>query len=367
MRALLSTRTQDGASLRPHFPLTNPRAVSARAPPAGPPRNFTVASEHRFALRAVFPITGCGMERIPYLGKELLRWQVGRSTFLALPELGARLMNWNLELGDGTLRDVLYWPEIDSLEDFAKVRGGNPILFPFAGRCFEGGEMQYWRAPDGARLRMPMHGLARQGDFSLVRADAGGFSALFHPSAADCTIYPFDYEFTVDYRFEPLGFYVELALRNLGRTPIPWSAGHHFYFTIPWTDGLTRDDYAVRIPSRRVAKQDPATGRLVDQPHFTAEERLSNPALLDTIHLNLAGNSAIVTERTTGNTLRLRIGTSRTPPADTAVLTWTEKPESPFFCVEPWMGPPNAPGNALGVHLVEPGQTQRFLVEVSLR
>lgn len=307
------------------------------------------------------------MERIPYLGKELLRWQVGRSTFLALPELGARLMNWNLLLGDGTLRDVLYWPELESLDGFAKVRGGNPVLFPFAGRCFDGGELQYWTGPDGVRRPMPMHGLARQGQFRLVRADAGGFSALFVPGPDAKDSYPFDYEFTVDYRFEALGFYVEFALRNLGRTPLPWSAGHHFYFTVPWTEGLSRDNYTVRIPSHRIAKQDAATGKLVDQPHLTAEAKLSNPALLDTIHLNLAGNSAVVTEQGSGNKLTLRIGTAKTPPAGTAVLTWTEKPESPFFCVEPWMGPPNAPGNKLGMHLVDPGQTQRFLVEVSLR
>lgn len=307
------------------------------------------------------------MERIPYLGKELLRWQVGRSTFLALPELGARLMNWHLELGDGTLRDVLYWPEIKSLDEVARVRGGNPILFPFSGRCFDGGEIQFWRDPAGNRRPMPMHGLARQGKFRLTRADAGGFSALFLPDATARECYPYDYEFTVDYRFERLGFYVELALRNLGRTPVPWSAGHHFYFTIPWTEGLTRDDYTVRIPSRRIAKQDPATGALVDQPHLAAEERLSNQALIDTVHLDLAGPSAVVTERTTGNKLTLRIGSAKTPPAGTAVVTWSEKPEAPFYCVEPWMGPPNAPGNALGVHLVEPGHTERFVVEVSLR
>ncbi len=84
-------------------------------------------------------------------------------------------------------------------------------------------------------------------------------------------------------------------------------------------------------------------------------------------HLDLAGNSAVVTERTTGNKLSLRIGTAKTPPAGSAMVTWSAEPTSPFFCVEPWMGPPNAPGNQLGVHLVEPGQTQRFLVEVTLR
>ena len=42
------------------------------------------------------------MERIPYLGHTIFKWQVGASSFLALPEKGARLMNWNVTLGDGS-------------------------------------------------------------------------------------------------------------------------------------------------------------------------------------------------------------------------------------------------------------------------
>jgi galactose mutarotase-like enzyme len=307
------------------------------------------------------------MERVPYLGSELLRWQVGRSTYLAMPELGARLMNWHVELGDGTLRDVVYWPELKSLENFAKVRGGNPVLFPFAGRCFADGEMQYWNGPDGVRRPMPMHGLARQGRFRLQRADAGGFSALFLPDDAARECYPYDYEFTVDYRFGPIGFHVEFALRNLGKTPVPWSAGHHFYFTIPWSEGLGRGNYTVQIPARRAYRQDSATGGLVPQPAPAPEAKLSNPDLIDCIHYDLAGAAVVATEYPTGNRLILRIGSDKAPPAGAAVLTWTEKPDSPFYCIEPWMGPPNAPAHKQGLHFVEPGQIQRFVVAVSLR
>ena len=35
-----------------------------------------------------------GMEKVPYFGKTLLRWTVGGSTFMALPEKGARLMEF---------------------------------------------------------------------------------------------------------------------------------------------------------------------------------------------------------------------------------------------------------------------------------
>ena len=41
------------------------------------------------------------MEQVSHQGHTLTRWRVGSSSFLALPERGARLMNWNVTLGDG--------------------------------------------------------------------------------------------------------------------------------------------------------------------------------------------------------------------------------------------------------------------------
>ena len=96
------------------------------------------------------------MEKVTYAGETLLRWRVGHSTFLALPEKGARLMNWNIALGDGSVRDVLYWPEDANMAEIAHVRGGNPILFPFNARTFDRGDIHFWLASDGIRRPMPM-------------------------------------------------------------------------------------------------------------------------------------------------------------------------------------------------------------------
>jgi len=145
------------------------------------------------------------MEKISFQDHTLTRWRVGNSTFLALPEKGARLMNWNLTLGDGSVRDVLHWPENADFSDFAKVRGGNPILFPFNGRCFDKGEIFFWRAADGVKRPIPIHGIARQGEFKVTWCDARGFTAQFVPAEEARAAYPFEYEFTVTYRFEPLG------------------------------------------------------------------------------------------------------------------------------------------------------------------
>jgi galactose mutarotase-like enzyme len=306
------------------------------------------------------------MEKVPYEGQTLTRWQVGNSTFLALPEKGARLMNWNVTLGDGSVRDVIYWPEQANFAEIAKVRGGNPILFPFNGRAFDRGEIFHWRAADGIRRPMPLHGIARQGDFKVTRCDARGFSATLVPGEEARQCYPFDYEFTVTYRFEALGLSCELAVTNLGAEPLPWSAGHHFYFTLPWHEGSTRADYLIRVPATKRYRHDP-TGALVAGPTLQAEETLANPAMVDTIHGGLRSNEVVFGEKGRPGDVAVRLGTEKVPPPDAVFVTWTLADDSPFYCVEPWMGPPNAPENKVGLKFVQKGETQKFNVSVNLR
>lgn len=305
------------------------------------------------------------MERIPYLGHTIYKWQVGASSFLALPEKGARLMNWNVTLGDGTLRDIIYWPEVENLDNIASIRGGNPILFPFAGRSYDQGEIHHWKAEDGVRRPMPMHGLARQGLFRTTRLDEGGFSAQFIPDAAAKAAYPYDYEFVVSYRFDATAIFVELQLTNHDRRPIPWSAGHHFYFTLPWSTGRKRGDYIFESSATKFLQRDD-NGQLRDAPKVASRERLDNPAMVDLIHSGLRKDIFGVTESGSGTRLLFRTSMAGSPSRDLAVVTWTQDEKSPFYCIEPWMGPPNSAETKVGLHTVPPGQMQKFYVEISI-
>ncbi len=305
------------------------------------------------------------MEKIPYLGQTLIRWRAGGSTFLALPELGARLMNWNMELGDGSVRDVIHWPEITSLADFQKVRGGNPILFPFCARSFDRGDAGFWRDARGVRRPMPMHGFARQGEFRATRVDAVGFDAVLVPGAEAKASYPFHYEFRVAYRFAALGLTCTLALENLGDEPLPWSAGHHFYFKLPWSEGSSRGDYIMRIDAARRLRQD-ATGQLVAGPQLRVNERMDNPALVDTFHTALRSPDAVFGEKGLPSDVTVRLGDETVPSPGATFVTWTQADDSPFYCVEPWMGPANAAEHRLGLHHVAPGATETFTVRVTV-
>lgn len=308
------------------------------------------------------------MERVPYLGHSIRRWQVGRSTFLAWPEAGARLMDWSLTRADGSVRDVIHWPELDACpqDEVAKIRGGNPILFPFCARVFDRGEIHFWRDPKGARRPMPMHGLARQGVFRVAELHENGFDAVLQPDAAAREAYPFDYEFRVAYRFRELGLSCEFALTNLGSDPLPWSAGHHFYFAAPWQDGRQRSDYALRLRAGRRLRQN-KSGGLEEAPDLPATLSLAEPALVDLLHLKLKENACTFGPRDDSERVTVKLGTTLRPPPEATFVTWTFADDSPFYCVEPWMGPPNAPEHRVGLHWVHPGQTQRFSVEVLVR
>ena len=309
------------------------------------------------------------LDTVPYLGETLHRWRVGPSTFLASPERGARLMNWNLAHADGSVRDVIHWPEISSFDGFASVRGGNPILFPFSARTFDRGDIHHWRDADDVRRPMPMHGIARQSRFELTRADASGFAAVLRPDATAHEAYPFKYEFTVIYRFAATSLTCEFVLQNHDTRPLPWSAGHHFYFTVPWEPGRSRADYRLDVPATRRLRQD-KQGQLIPGATFPAADSLANPDWIDTLHLGLTSPTATLAPAAGASSGAIRVShglDKKSPPAPAATfVTWSGAPDAPYFCIEPWMGPPNAPEHRVGLHHVAPGKSQSFVVEVAL-
>ncbi|MEO0794038.1 MAG: aldose epimerase [Verrucomicrobiota bacterium] len=305
------------------------------------------------------------MEVIDFQGHQIRKWTIGASTFLAYPEAGARLMNWHLHMADGSFRDVIHWPEDADLSNIAKVRGGNPILFPFAARTYCEGEIEFWKAQDGVKRPMKTHGYVRQGSFALESFHDKGFLAKFLPDDAARDAYPFDYEFTVRYRFEQLAFYVDLELRNHENKPIPWSAGHHFYFSLPWHDDSTRSDYMISTSAKKAFRHG-SDGKLEPIKNFPEPASFGDPTINDLIRSKLKSGVVRFGPKGGEEDIKISIGDGSRPDPWTSVVSWTMADDSPFYCVEPWMGPPNSPEHGNGLHYVQPGKSEVFTVQVSL-
>ncbi|MFN5805234.1 MAG: aldose epimerase [Opitutia bacterium] len=308
------------------------------------------------------------METFTADGTPFERWRVGASTYETCLTRGARLLRWSVGL-PGATREVLHWPEgaPTALDRIGAVRGGNPVLFPFMGRNYADGEKFAWKDPDGVKRPMPQHGFARDSAFEFVEHGPKHAVVRLLPSEAGARCYPFDYEFRVRFDFLELFLRITFELENRGGAPLPWCAGHHFYFTLPWHRGLSRRDYVVRVPSKKQWRH-AADGKLVPFAGLKGltEIPFDTPELSDCIFTHLKSAAVSFGPRSGEEDVTVKVGEDPIPGSWGTVVTWTQDPEAPFYCVEPWMGPPNSPEHGNGLHFVEPGRTDTFVTEVSL-
>lgn len=279
-----------------------------------------------------------------FQGQDRLKIGGGDSYLLLAPEHGGRLVRW-IHRGE----DMLYWPADADWTRVAKVRGGNPLLFPFIGRHFVDGEAGKWRDAEGVVRDMPQHGFARDLPFAVTQASDDTVSMTL--SATDTTLvwYPFAFVFTATYRLLPDGLEATFGVRNDSRQRMPWYAGHHFYFALP---RALRQASVLTAPATSRMRQTPDGGLTPPEP-AEASYRLSDPRLQDTYHVLHDPAAPIDLQLATGRHLRFALSASPDAPWY-AVTTWTESDASDFYCVEPWLGLPNAIHHAHGLRWVAP-------------
>ncbi len=304
------------------------------------------------------------MDKINYQNQEIRRWDVGPSTFLASPEQGALLLNWHLNMGDGSVRDVIHWPEELDTEGLKGVHGGIPILFPFAGKCYHEGQADKWSPAANSIRSMPTHGFAKDADFLIRSIDQSGFEVEMIQNENDRHTYPFEYTFTVIYHFLELSLQISLVLENEGRIPIPWSAGLHPYFQVPWRKDLALTDHQLSIPAKKVYQYQNDGNMIKKNPSNDYFYRLSAPNLINNIFYETIEPKAEISLLSGEETLRVsEVGGAETGSRLTFV-SWT-KPNAPYFCLEPWMSPPNSPSNETA-RMVGPSARDEFTVEIEL-
>jgi galactose mutarotase-like enzyme len=262
------------------------------------------------------------------------------------PEQGANVLHWQRET-----RDVIF----QARNVGGKVRGGDPILFPFIARHFVDGKRDLWRGTDGTIRAMPMHGFARNAPFSVIE-DGVENSLRMRLTDSEQTrpLYPFAFQFDVIVTLHPgsrLEFRFETT--NRGETPMPYDAGHHFYLAVPHQERL---DWALDLPCASWGRQN--TDGSIQQEEATGSVlRLDDLALIDRFQIQPLGADITLLNTHTEQRLVFELKHPGSVPWY-AVTTWTEFPESDFYCVEPWLGLPNAIHHGLGLRRLASGETE---------
>ena len=287
---------------------------------------------------------------------DLIRLGTADDYLLLAPQYGGRLVRWVCRGND-----VLYWPDSADWSRPAKIRGGNPLLFPFIGRHFVDGVPGQWRDGAGHVHALPQHGFARDSAFEVTAIEPGrSITMALRDSPQTRAGYPFAFEFEVTCRVLDDGLEVALRTTNTGTEPMPYYAGHHFYFAVPHGE---RPVSHLTLPAAERVRQQ-ADGTLTVPEPGESTYILDDPRLQDTFHALHA--QAPVTLDLPGKRLTLTLDVPGSVPWH-AVTTWTEHADSDFYCVEPWLGLPDAIHNGQGLRWLAPGQGETAVCRLSVQ
>ena len=118
------------------------------------------------------------------------------------------------------------------------------------------------------------------------------------------------------------------------------------------------------IPAKN-AYQYETDGKLVKKA--TAKEfsyRLDAPDLINSIFNQVTEPNAEISLMNGEERIRVSEVGGASKGSRLSFITWT-KLGAPYFCVEPWMSPPNSPGNETS-RMVAPSARDEFTIEIEL-
>jgi galactose mutarotase-like enzyme len=274
----------------------------------------------------------------------------GQDKVIVCPDHGARILKW-----EHAGREIIPWPDDADWNRYRKVRGGDPVLFPFVARHYVNGKNEFWRDGSGDVRPMPQHGFALDAKFTLIETgDENELRMRLTDSETTRPLYPFGFRFDVVVSLLTASrLEVRFETTNTGETALPYYAGHHFYFAIPHDK---RADWNLHLPCQSWGERT-EDGGVLREKAGTAEFTLDNKAAIDRFHIQPTEPQITLSNVQTGQQLILELNHPGSIPWY-AVTTWTEFPASNFYCIEPWLGLPNAIHHGEGLSWLTPGATE---------
>jgi len=224
--------------------------------------------------------------------------------------------------------EVLYLDRTTLDDPTKNVRGGIPILFPFAGRLADERFL-------AAGTRMKQHGFARNKPWAVHAKHADVVRLSLVQDDETRAQYPYDFEVEYGVQLLPRGLQVELVVHNRSPKPLPVSPGWHPYFRCL---AARKAEVKGDVPGLRPAEQF-SDDREFD---FGLEAPANGRARFD-----LPGLGG------------LRLSFS---PAMRHLQLWSQ-PGRDFVCLEPFYGPNNTVNTDRRMD-IPPGQARDFWMRI---
>ncbi|AYW45187.1 aldose 1-epimerase family protein [Tetragenococcus koreensis] len=210
-----------------------------------------------------------------------------------------------------------------------------PVLFPIVG-SLKANTYTY----KGKSYHLPQHGFARDMVFELIDQKEDAVSFRLKSTEETKKMYPFDFELTIGYALGGDGLTVDYQVKNTADDEMYFSIGGHPAFNVPLEDSFEFTDYYVDPSPMKSRINLPLKEGLIDLEQRTLGQTNTTIAL----NHELFENDALIYETKGLNSFAIRNEQSKHSVTlsfknFSYVGIWSTYPkESPFVCIEPWVG-----------------------------
>ena len=212
-----------------------------------------------------------------------------------------------------------------------------PVLFPNVGRYYENKCLI-----NGNTYHCGQHGFARDMEFTCTESSQTSVTHLVTSSDSTRETYPFDFRLLITHELSGRDLTVRWTVINEDSQTMYFTIGGHPAFNVPAVPGTSQDQYYLTFNH-----ESELTCSLLDLSHGTVFEGKTYPLALEHgrchIKRELFDNDTLVFDN--GQVTRAGIAfPDGTPYVEITCKgfpnfgIWSA-PDSPFVCLEPWMGP----------------------------
>jgi galactose mutarotase-like enzyme len=291
---------------------------------------------------------------IPIVGESMRAW--------VYPEQGFQLFGLEYKRGKSWI-PVIFAPDMD--REPADRRYGNPILFPAPSASHAGEILNAW-SHDGEVHPMAFHGFARNSYWHLLKHSESSVSAELSPQTETKLSFPFEFILRLTYTISKNSLVLDAIVQNLDDKPFPYGFGLHPYLQCPLGGEGTKADCSIKLPSgkRIVSKNFWRTSSSIP---FPAQEisAIDHDHLTHTIVLSDSGASELeLKNQKNGMITRVSVKGSKNSFPIWAI--WSDTPEDPYVCIEPWTDYPNMLGRKETV-TCPPAASKEYQMTISVQ
>jgi len=279
---------------------------------------------------------------------------------IIIPERGAWVASLVLPFKNGS-REILFQHNYAWDKTLNDLAGGVPFLFPICARIARNNQDGVYLY-DGKQYELKIHGFSWYEKWTVGEVTGNAIEMILRDNQNTLLHYPFHFEVRLKYEVLPGKLLCHQFYKNNESVrAMPYYAGFHPYFlTPPENDG--KEKVSLHFESTRRLKYNDTMTDIVDElPVLKTPISISSPDINEQLSV-LGKNKSATLTFPDGDVIKIdMIENSDYFP----YLQLYTIPEKPFFCVERWMGFPNALNTVSGVRWLKAGMSESAVYEVS--